>query len=297
MADKKKGFLDRYDGWRVRDVDAVFSVVTYVLRTRLDSMCMFEENIPIEKIEGFIRRHKEDIPDLSFMSVIMAAVVRLVSQRPYLNRFIVWNKLYQHNNFVMSLAIKRANGVESIVKPEFKLDDTLYEISAEVSKLLNENLDVETANGVDKTADILGKLPSFVLRSFVWLMYQLDKVGMLPKSIHSDSPWHSSMFLTNVGSIGIGPVYHHLYEFGTCSCFIAMGNKIRVQTIDKDGTTSTKRYIGLKFVMDERICDGMYFAHAMKVFKKILSNPECLLEKPAEVFMDDGVRRFNKKRK
>ncbi|OQB23291.1 MAG: branched-chain alpha-keto acid dehydrogenase subunit E2 [Firmicutes bacterium ADurb.Bin182] len=294
MASKKKGFLDRYDGWRVRDVDAVFAVVPFVLRTRIDSQCMFEENIPIEKIESFIREHKEDMPDLTFMHVIMAALVRLVSQKPYLNRFVIWNKLYAHNNFVISLAIKRQNGVESIVKPEFELDDTIYDVTSKLAKLLNENLDVETTNEVDSTADILGKLPSFVLRPLVWLLFQMDKVGLLPKFLNAISPWHCSMFLTNVGSLGIGPIYHHLYEFGTCSCFIAMGNKMRVQTLNQDGTSSVRRYLGLKFVADERICDGMYFASAMKVFKRILTNPECLLQKPEEVIMDDGVRHFTK---
>lgn len=84
---------DRYDGWRVRNVDAVFSVIPYFLRTRMDAQNYFEQRIPIDHIETFIREHKEDIPGLSIMHVVIASMIRLVSQRPYLNRFIMWNKI------------------------------------------------------------------------------------------------------------------------------------------------------------------------------------------------------------
>lgn len=99
---------DRYDGWRVRKVDPVFRVIPYILRTRMDAQNFFEEKVPIDHIEAFIKKHKEDIPDLSIMHVIMAATVRLISQRPHLNRFVVWNKIFARNHISFSIAIKRS---------------------------------------------------------------------------------------------------------------------------------------------------------------------------------------------
>ena len=117
----KKGFGDRYDGWRVRHVDAVYNVIPFVMRTRLDAQNLFEENIPIENIERFIRDHREDMPGLAFMHVIIAAMVRMIATRPYLNRFVMWNKIYARNHIDIALMIKRKHSnVETNVKPEFE---------------------------------------------------------------------------------------------------------------------------------------------------------------------------------
>ena len=122
---------DRYDGWRVRKVDAVFSVIPYFLRTRMDAQNYFEERVHIDHIEKFIKDHKEDIPDLSIMHVVMAALVRLISQRPHLNRFVMWNKIFARNHVNFSIAVKRSlsdNGEETLIKPYFQPTDTLFDV-------------------------------------------------------------------------------------------------------------------------------------------------------------------------
>ena len=287
-----RGLFDRYDGWRVRNVDAVFSVVPFILRTRIDSQVFFEENIPIENLEAFVRKQRETMPELSFMHVIIAAMVRMYSQRPYLNRFIVWNKIYARNHLNLSLIIKRSlddHGEETLVKPEFELTDTLADVVRRLSEVIADNKLEGAANSSDKLAKFMGYLPAFVMRFVVGLLRALDNIGKLPRAIHSASPWHCSMFLTNLGSLGIGPIYHHLYEFGTCSVFAAMGNKTRVHTVSDTGERQIRRFIGLKFVSDERICDGYYYAASMKLLRKYLLNPELLLTPPETVAVDDGV--------
>lgn len=110
---------DRYDGWRVRKVDPVFSVIPYFLRTRMDAQNYFEERVSIDHIEKFIKEQKELIPDLSIMHIVMAALVRLISQRPHLNRFVMWNKIFARNHVIFSIAVKRSlsdNGEEALIK-------------------------------------------------------------------------------------------------------------------------------------------------------------------------------------
>ncbi|MBR2329155.1 MAG: hypothetical protein IKA58_04655, partial [Clostridia bacterium] len=132
----KKGLGDRYDGWRVRNVDAVFNVIPFIMRTRMDSQNLFEENIPIENIEKFIRKHREDMPDLTFMHVIIAALIRMIAVKPYLNRFIMWNKIYARNTISLSLMIKRKHSnVETNVKPEFDPTATLSDVVAAMNQL------------------------------------------------------------------------------------------------------------------------------------------------------------------
>lgn len=286
----KRGLGDRYDGWRVKNVDAVFNVIPYIMRTRLDSQNLFEEDIPIENVEKFIRDHREDMPDLTFMHVVMASMVRMIAMKPYLNRFVVWNKIYARNHISLSLVIKRKNSnVETDIKPEFEPTDTLVDVVEKVSAIVKENLKDDAQNGTDLISKIFGYIPPFILRFVVWVIRSMDNMGILPKFIHSASPFHCSAFLTNVGSLGIGPIFHHLYEFGTCSMFFAMGKKQKRNVLNSDGSISEQRYIGMKFVSDERVCDGEYYAGAIKLFIRLMTHPELLLEAPTELPIDDGV--------
>ncbi|MDO4568350.1 MAG: hypothetical protein Q4B99_05250 [Clostridia bacterium] len=287
----KRGIADRYDGWRAKNVDGVYALIPFIMRTRLDSQNFFEDALPLERMEAFIRKHKEEMPELTLMHVFMAAMVRLISQRPYLNRFVVYNKIYARNSITISLAIKRKeSGTETVVKPEFEPEDTLRDVVDKVSSVLDDNLSETKKNSADNISALFLKFPAFVTRFLVWVFYKLDSVGWLPKSIHSASPWHTSVFLTNMGSLGINPIYHHLYEFGTCSLFLAIGNKQRIQSVSPEGNPHVRRSIGIKFVTDERICDGQYYATSMKMLRKMLLNPEVLLTPPDEVRIDDGVR-------
>ncbi|MCE1156124.1 MAG: hypothetical protein LWW91_08400 [Bacteroidales bacterium] len=252
---------DRYDGWRVRKVDPVFRVIPYVLRTRMDAQNFFEEKVPIDHIEAFIKKHKEAIPDLSIMHVIMAATVRLFSQRPHLNRFVVWNKIFARNHINFSIAIKRSltdNGEETLIKPYFQPEDTLSDVVRKTREVQLANQQEGVRNASDTISRILGTLPDWLMRVVAWTMLWTDKVGILPRFINEASPWHCSVFLTNIGSIGIESIYHHLYEFGTCSNFVAMGKKTRFHSTTKEGELVVHKQIRLKFVLDERICDGYY---------------------------------------
>lgn len=288
----KWSFGDRYDGWRVRKVDAVFSVIPYFLRTRMDAQNYFEERVSIDHIETFIKEHKADIPDLSIMHIVMAALVRLYSQRPHLNRFVMWNKIFARNHVSFSIAVKRSlsdNGEETLIKPYFQPTDTLQDIVNRTRLEQENNQKVGQQNSSDTISKVLGLLPDFALRIVVWLLLWLDKVGLLPKFIEKASPWHCSVFLTNIGSIGVESIYHHLYEFGTCSMFVAMGKKSRHHNLNKQGELGQSKSILLKFVMDERICDGFYYASSMRMLNKILSNPAALLLPPENVVVDEGV--------
>lgn len=283
---------DRYDGWRVRKVDPVFSVIPYFLRTRMDAQNYFEERIPIDHIEEFIKKNKAEIPDLSVMHVVMASLVRLISQRPHLNRFVMWNKIFSRNHINFSIAVKRSlsdEGEETLIKPFFLPTDTLQDIVRKTRQEQENNQQVGQQNSSDTISKILGMLPDLAMRIVVFLLLWLDKVGLMPKFIEKASPWHCSIFLTNIGSIGVESIYHHLYEFGTCSLFVAMGKKSRRHNLNKAGELVPHKSILLKFVLDERICDGFYYASSMRILSKILADPSVLLTPPEKVIVDEGV--------
>jgi hypothetical protein len=224
--------------------------------------------------------------------VLTAAIVRLISQRPYLNRFVSGNKLYARNHVSISMSVKRSMSEETettVVKPIFELTDTLSDIVRKFNEEVDKNKIIEAQNQTDFTAKLIGHLPSFLIRSVVTILHNLDKVGLLPKALNKVSPFHTSVFITNMGSLGIKSIYHHIYEFGTTSIFVAMGKKYSRMELDEDGNAIKRKYIDIKVVADERICDGYYYALSMRMLSKILKNPEILLEKPDTVMLDDGI--------
>ena len=137
------------------------------------------------------------------------------------------------------------------------------------------NKNAEEKNFTDILARFFLAIPLIpgVLIGFIKL---LDKVGLLPKFILDALPFHTSLFITNMASIRMGYVYHHLYDFGTTSIFISIGQKETKLDIDKDNNIVKKSELPLGIVIDERICSGAIYSLGFNEFDRILKNPECL---------------------
>ena len=216
---------------------------------------------------------------------MIAAYIRLVSQRPALNRFIRGQRVWTRRNVEVSLNIKREMTLESpdtVVKVTLPPDATLKD----VYEALNDKIVSYRANpggDFDKVAKLLTYMPGLVFKTFVGLIRFLDYFGLAPKLIREVSPFHCSYFITSMGSLGIPPIYHHLYDFGTCPVFFSFGAKRRAYEVDMDGVVKKKQYMDFTFVTDERICDGFYFASALKLLKNICRNPWQLDEVPTVI--------------
>ena len=138
----------------------------------------------------------------------------------------------------------------------------------------------------DNTAKMINLIPGFLMKFAINFLRGLDYIGLLPRALTKVSPFHGSFFITSMGSLGIPPIYHHLYDFGNVPVFLSFGAVERKNELQDDGSVKQKRYIEYNVVTDERVCDGFYFASALKMMKKILKNPFCLDEKPAEIVED-----------
>jgi len=95
------------------------------------------------------------------------------------------------------------------------------------------------------------------------------------------APKHTSMTISNLASIRTNHIFHHVYEFGTTSILITLGN-MREIPVRKGEEIVFERSLPMGVVMDERICSGSYFAAVFRRFKQYLTNPE-LLEHPPTV--------------
>jgi hypothetical protein len=260
----------------------------------MDSMVYFSETIDLAPLEKFMREQRAaGMQDLRLVHVIVAACVRLFSQKPRLNRFVAGKKIYSRNCIRISMAIKRKmseDGEETIIIPQFEPEDTIADVVTKFNVKLAEGKAEApglSGNETDVVAKIIGACPTFLKTFVVFLIRALDSVGCMPKFIYDASPFHSSLFITDVGSLGIRPIHHHLYEFGTCSAFIAIGKKETQLYLDAEGKPAEKKVLGMSAVLDERTCDGFYNASAMKLLHRILKHPEQLLNPPEKVVLDN----------
>ncbi|MBR3843944.1 MAG: 2-oxo acid dehydrogenase subunit E2 [Clostridia bacterium] len=289
---RKRRFGDRYDGYRVRELDLPFHIIPVIMRNRCDSEVFFEETVDIAELEQFVRqKRKTDLPKLSTLHVVLAAMVRVLALRPRINRFVAGKKIFAHNNIRFSMTVKRSlvmDGEETEILPVFEPTDTLADVMERFNNALEAAVNEETKgeNKSDAVNRLFSYIPTFLKSFVVFLLRNLDKVGLMPKFLYRASPFHSSAYITDVGSLGIDSVYHHLYEFGTTSCFLAIGKKITENYVTPQGETAKRKVLVFRFVVDERICDGYYYASAMKLFRKYIKHPD-LLELPPKELPDE----------
>lgn len=122
------------------------------------------------------------------------------------------------------------------------------------------------------------------------ILFFLDRHGKVPQSIIGTDPNYSSIFLTNLGSIGLECGYHHLTNWGTNSCFVVVGKKHMTMTYDKDGNGDPHEVLPIGITLDERIADGYYYSGTVALVKELLAHPE-LLELPASTPVEYAIHR------
>lgn len=280
------------EGRRIKTLPPMSVVTSYIMKTRNTSLNYIADSIDIEKAEAYIRKkRKEGLSSFGMLHLFLAVYARTVSQRPAINRFIRGQRVYSRDHVEVMMTIKKEMSLESpdtCIKFYMNPDDTADTIYKNFNKLVEENKAATSKgeSGFDKTAKLLTYIPGLLLRGTVALLRFMDYFGLLPRFLTHISPFHASMAITSMGSLGIPPIYHHLYDFGNIPVFISYGAKRKENVLNSDGTVSQKRYIDFTVVTDERICDGFYFASALKMMKTIFNNPEVLDNPPENVIKD-----------
>ena len=281
---------DRLDGRRIRSTPAMDQISPYLMVHRNESSNLFEESVEITNLERYVRRkRREGLTNFGMSHVIIAAYVRTVAKYPGLNRFLAGQKVYSHGeDITLCMTVKTqmsASAPDTVTKTHFTPYDTAEDVYRKFSAQIEAAKDAEQTSGTDNTAGIMALIPGVVLKFVVWLLKLLDYFGLIPGFLLEVSPFHGSAYFTSMGSLGIKPVYHHLFNFGTIPVFVAFGRKRRAEEI-QDGEIVERKYVDLKFTVDERICDGYYYAALIKHFCRLLAHPEVLDEPPEEVVKD-----------
>ena len=283
---------DRNDGRRVRSLDPLNGVAVYIMPDRTAASNLFRDCFECSNAEAYIRAKREaGLDSFGYTHLLLAAYARTVAKLPAVNRFISGQRIYSRGDSIeISMAIKKdmsTDGSETIINVCLSPDDTaetVYEkLNREIEAVKNTS---ELDSSFDKLAGFFNLIPGVFLKLTVHIIKTMDYFGKLPKFILKLSPFHGSMFITSMGSLGIPPIYHHLYDFGNIPVFLAFGMKRRENEVQQDGSIVQKKYIDFTVNTDERICDGFYFATAFKYFKRLLGDPQ-RLDAPPETVIDD----------
>ena len=290
MDSKKKRWGDRKDGRLLRMREPMSIVETFILVDRTGSTNYIQDKVEISKTEEYIRKkRKEGLTGFGLMHFMVASYVRVASQMPAVNRFVSGQRVYARSRIEVNIDIKKEMTLEApntCVKIILRPEDTAEEVYWKMKAVIDGEKGGENDSDFDGVAATLAKFPKLFFKFSIWFLKLLDYFGWLPKALLEVSPFHGSFFITSMGSLGIPPIFHHLYNFGNVPIFCAIGPKRTEYEIDRNGEVVRKKYLDYTFSTDERIVDGYYYATAFRKMKLLFNHPEELDVPPEEVAED-----------
>lgn len=279
----------RTDGYRVKTNDAMYELVPYIMPLRYDAANSIKYDVELDLLQDYVKDCRKRGINMSHMSIVIAAYLRLVSQNPFLNRFCMNKKIYARNHFCVSfVTLKPGSSTDTVTKIYFNLDDDIFEVNRKVQEAIEKSQQPTEENSLDKLMATLVRIP-FLTSFAVGALKMLDRHFTLPFSIVDASPFHTSLFITNLASIRTNTIFHHIYEFGTTGIFCSLGQPIKKAKFSGDKLVQQK-VIELGIVTDERIANGHYYGRCFKELHRYLKNPQVLESKPETVVKDPDVK-------
>ena len=283
-------FQKRAGARYLKTLTPIERIMPHVMPKRSDSQVFFTDDIDCTAIDAYIKEKKEQGINMTYLDVFVAAAVRLYAKRPALNRFVMGGRIFANDRIWVSMALKKSlrdNEPSTTIKIPFTGHETIFEVKEQFDRQIHTNKDANTVNSTDKLAGALTAIPNWVMRWAFALIRVLDRSSLLPTAVTDASPFHGGLFITYLKSLGIPGIYHHIYDLGTIGQFIAVGKERLAPVVDqKTGEIVARKIMTMMVVADERICDGLYYARSMRLFRRILENP-AVLEERLEVVEKD----------
>ena len=286
----KRRFGDRKEGRLLRTLDPYTKFMPYIMPTRNDGCNQYEESFEVTQVDRRLRAlRREGYKGIGMLHFIIASYVRCVSMLPGVNRFVVGRRIFARNNIEIVMTVKRSMSVdatETSIKVIFEPTDTIFDVYRKMNEKIDEIKSSDESTSTDDVAQTLCSLPRGILRLAVAVLRVMDYFGWIPQGLLDASPFHGSMIITDLGSLRLAPIYHHIYNFGTLPVFIAFGAKYHKYELNRKGELCDNKYIDLKCVMDERMCDGHYYSQFLQGMRYIFLHPEIIETPPTRVVED-----------
>ena len=267
----------RPDGTRVKQgLTPVMQALPHIMPRRYDAMNWANDYVDEDIIKAYIRQKRKEGRHVTHMSLLIAAYYKAALENPKVNYFVMNRRIYKRNHFCVSFVVlkTRADGTpdETCIKIFLQPDDDVFTISQRIKENVDRNLEKVHNNNTDKFVNWAFSIPGLA-RTVFKVAYGLDQIGLLPRKIIDLSPFHTSMFITNLASINTRFIYHHCYEFGTTGVFVCMGKPVPDPNAPAG---SRKKQLPLGVVMDERIATGIEYSRFFAAFERYLKKPELL---------------------
>lgn len=286
--------MARKDGYRLKDQSPFYEMIPNIMPERTDATNYFEQDVDFEPMQAYVNECRKKGINMLHMSIVIAALARTCARNPEINRFVINKKIYARNHICACfVSLNGDKSDETVNKVYFNLDDNIFEINEKVQKAVDLAKSVEGENSMDK---ILKKVMKFggLVSAVVSFLKWFDKHFGLPFAVVDASPFHASFFVTNLASLRFGPVYHHIYNFGTVGMFVAMGTPEKV--VYKAGDEfKDKKIQKIKMSTDERTASGYEYAKCFKEIHSYLKDPRKLEERPTDAVYDPYIKKKNPK--
>lgn len=262
-------FGRRPDGTLVPDLPAMRRFMPFITPRRGGSLVYAAQRAQIEGTLQWIdalNAERGDAPRVTLFHVVLWAIARTLGERPRVNRFVSASRIWQREGIWLSASAKKALNDDAplmTVKRRFEPDVSVVEVTDLITRPIREGRAGKKSTS-ESEMDVLMRLPVFAVRLVMAAGRALDRWGLMPASMIEADPLFCSVFVANLGSVGIDSAYHHLWEWGNCPIFCVIG---RIQR-GPDG-----RFVELRWTYDERICDGFYAAHSLEHMRRYIEKP------------------------
>ena len=280
---------DRREGRRLRGMNAWRQVAPYFMRRRSEALSTLADSVEVSAIERWLlEKRNEGWAGLGFIHLLVAAYVRTVSMRPAINRFIIARRIYARSEIEVILTVRRgtSDAAETSVKVAFSPTDTVFDVYRRMSEAVDGVKADVIVSAPERVASSLSRLPRPLLRIVVGVLRIMDFFDWLPREWLEESPFHGSLLVVDMGSLGTMPVAPAIPEFGDIPCAVSFGAKRKVRELTDDDRVTEAHFVDYRFTCDGRIADTCYFASALKCLKFFMKNP-AHLELPPETIEDD----------
>ena len=281
MEKKKRRWGDRKDGVLLRDLDGMHFITPLIYPNRCDNEAYIRETIDLTNMNAYLKKKNESETEFPYtmFHIIVAGLVKTITLRPKMNRFIANKNFYQRNEVSMSFVVKKQfadEAAEALAVIHAKDESNVESIHEDLRHQILDCKDVHKVDSSTDNMDFFNHMPRFLGKFLVWILTRLDIHGWIPASIIETDPYYTTCVISNLGSIKLNCGYHHLTNWGTCSVFCIIGEKSKRPVYHEDGTIEMREMLDLGLTIDERLADGYYYSKTIRLLKTLLENPELL---------------------
>lgn len=268
--------LGRSDGELIREVGSLRRMMPYIMPTRTESVVWHRDLFDLTKTRPWLDAYNaEREQKATLFQLLVYACARALHERPALNRFVSGGRFYQRKAVQVSFVAKKAFDDASpfvTVKLTCPREQTFTECVASIVEAVGGARGGKKTQ-VDAELRLAFAVPSFVLRGAVGLLRWLDAINLMPAGMIASDPMYTSLFLANLGSVGVDDTFHHLFEWGNCPLFGAVGVARKHAVVGDDGTVQARDAMYVNWTFDERVADGLYCIKSIAIAQRIFEDP------------------------